>query len=460
MGQPFLGFVHPGDREATVAEMARLASEGVGPTRFENRYPVAGGGWRWLSWQVEVADEGYYFVAHDVTLRVADSQRRLLRDSIIAGIDDAILTKTTDGVVTSWNPASEELYGYTAREAIGNPLVDLIVPEELRAEPGRIVGRLLAGEGIRQYTTKRRRKDGAALTVSLTASLMRDSEHEIVGVAIVSRNIAGLDSDQDTEVHAELDTLAWVGRIRDAVDENRIVFHAQPIISLRGTPTSYELLCRMIDREGTTVPPGRFLPAAENYGQIAELDLLAIDEGARQIASGHRVNINFSTVSVGRRHIVDILAEKLHAAQADPSKLTIEITETALMKDMIRAQRFAEGASALGCRIALDDFGTGFGGFTYLKKLHLDQLKIDVEFVRDLKSSRASQQVVKAVVSLAEGLGLETVAEGVEDEEALTLLTHYGVTHAQGYFLASPGPIAEIIGDSNTPARPESAVTA
>jgi len=447
MGQPFIEFVHPGDRAATVAEMARLAAEGVGLPNFENRYAIKDGGWCWLSWQTEVCDEGCYFVAHDVTARVEADQRRLLNASIVEGVDDAIMTKTTDGVVTSWNRASEELYGFTAAEAIGKSVVELIVPAELSGEPMRIVERLLAGDGVRQYTTQRHSKDGALKTVSLTASLLRDAEHNIAGVAVISRDISELDHDQDPQVRAQLDMLAWVGRIRDAIDQDRIVFYAQPIISLNGDHKAHELLCRMVDTEGAIVPPGRFLPAAENYGLIAELDLLAIEEAARQIARGHRVNINLSTASVGRRHIVDIIGDRLRAAKADPSMLTIEITETALLKDVAAAEHFAAAASALGCRISLDDFGTGFGGFTYLKRMSIDQLKIDIEFVRDLPSSRESQQVVKAVASLARGLNLETVAEGVEDDRTCALLYDWGVTHVQGYFFAKPVPIAEALGD-------------
>jgi PAS domain S-box-containing protein len=444
MRQPFMEFVHPGDQAATLAEIDRMTADGVGTVQFENRYATHDGGWRWLSWQAEACPEGYYFIAHDVTAQIAAEQRRYLGASIVEGVDDAIMTETTDGVVTSWNRASEELYGFTASEAIGRSMVDLVVPAELGDEPERIIERLLAGEGVRQYTTRRHRKDEALMTVSLTASLLRDADHAVVGVAVISRDISEMDLDQD-RARSELDALAWVGRIRDAIDDQRIVFYAQPIIRLDGEVESYELLCRMVDPEGAIVPPGRFLPAAESYGLIAELDLLAIEEGARQIAKGHRVNINLSTASVGRRHIVDVIADRLHAAGADPLKMTIEITETALMKDLVAAQRFAVGASKLGCRISLDDFGTGFGGFTYLKRLPIHQLKIDVEFVRDLSSCRESQHVVKAVASLARGLNLESVAEGVEDDQTFALLQDYGVTHAQGYLIAPPAPVADAI---------------
>jgi PAS domain S-box-containing protein len=444
MGQPFIEFVHPADRGATLAEMERMATECTATVDFENRYAVTDGSWCWLSWRVSVNGDGLFFVARDVTARVAADQRRHLLDNLAEGIDDAVLTKTTDGVITSWNRAAEWMYGFTAAEAIGRAMADLIVPEDRSDEPMAIVQRLLGGAGVRQYTTQRVRKDGAVLTVSLTASLLRDDAHQVLGVAVVSRDVSELGL-EDTHLRTELDALAWVGRIRDAIDEDRIVFHAQPIVSLRGGPMSHELLCRMVSIDGETILPGRFLPVAENYGLVEEIDLLGVAEAARQIARGHEISINLSTATVGRRHIVDVIAERLKSAGADPTKLTVEITETALMKDIAAAQRFAAGVAALGCRLALDDFGTGFGGFTYLKKLEIDRLKIDVEFVRDLQSNLASQHVVRAVVSLAEGFGLEAVAEGVEDASTLALIEEYGVTHAQGYHFARPAPIADVL---------------
>jgi EAL domain-containing protein (putative c-di-GMP-specific phosphodiesterase class I) len=118
-----------------------------------------------------------------------------------------------------------------------------------------------------------------------------------------------------------------------------------------------------------------------------------------------------------------------------------EITETALMTDIQVGEAFARGLVDLGCSLALDDFGTGFGSFTYLKHLPLKYLKIDVEFVRQLASSSPDQHLVKAIVSLAEGFGHETIAEGVEDEETLELLREYGVDYAQGFHLGRPAPI-------------------
>jgi EAL domain-containing protein (putative c-di-GMP-specific phosphodiesterase class I) len=125
----------------------------------------------------------------------------------------------------------------------------------------------------------------------------------------------------------------------------------------------------------------------------------------------------------------------------DPSLLTFEITETAIISDEAAARAFVSGMRDLGHRIALDDFGAGYGGFTYLKHLPVDFLKIDREFVQDLPDNERSRHVVEAVVNLARGFDLVTVAEGVEDEAALQLLRELGVDMAQGYHLGRPGPI-------------------
>ena len=444
MSRPFVEFVHAADRPATEAELARLAGGSASAVGFEHRFATAEGGWRWLSWQVQSREDGNYFIVRDVTEQVGIEQRRQLLMNVVEGVDDAIFTKTIDGVVTSWNRVSEELFGYTAKEAVGRDLGDLIVPKERKEEPGVIVGRLLGGEGVRQYTTQRHRKDGTVLTVSLTASLMRDHQQNILGVVVVTRDISEL-SLEDVESRGEIDTLVWVGRVRDAIDEDRIVFYAQPIIGVRGQPKSYEFLCRMMSREGEMIQPGQFLPAAENYGLIEEIDLLAVKAAAKQIALGFEISINLPTSTVGRRHVVDAIADALRREGAPASGLTVEITETALMKDVPAARRFADDLSSLGIHLALDDFGTGFGGFTYLKKLPIHRLKIDVEFVKDLPTSRASQQVVKAVVALADGFGLDTVAEGVEDQRSRELLEEYGVDFMQGFHLGRPGPMGKVL---------------
>jgi len=131
--------------------------------------------------------------------------------------------------------------------------------------------------------------------------------------------------------------------------------------------------------------------------------------------------------------------------------LVFEITETAIVEDEEAARMFAERLHALGCKVALDDFGTGYGSLTYLKQIPVDYLKLDIEFVRDLASNRASHHVVQAIVALARDFRLQTVAEGVEDAEVLDLLIRLGVDFAQGYHIARPAPFAERPGDQSAP---------
>jgi PAS domain S-box-containing protein len=246
MAQPFIEFVHPADREKTQREAARLADSGNATVDFQNRYARADGGWCWLRWRTEVTEDGYYFVARDVSERVAKEQRRRLLSIVVEGADDAVFTKTIDGVITSWNRAAEDLYGWTAEEAVGRSIGDLIVPPDRSEEATAIINRLLDGEAVKRFQTVRRTKSGSLIEVVLTATLLRDDADDAVGVGVIARS-ADHRRRRDRE---EVDALVWVDRIREAIAEGRISFDAQPIISLRGGPKSHELPCRLFDREG------------------------------------------------------------------------------------------------------------------------------------------------------------------------------------------------------------------
>jgi len=208
---------------------------------------------------------------------------------------------------------------------------------------------------------------------------------------------------------------------------------------------SHELLLRMRGRDGALHLPGAFLPAAEHFGLIGELDRWVIGQAARLAGEGHRVELNLSAASLGDAGLFDLFAAAIAEHGADPWRLGIELTETAIMQDETLAGTFIDRVSALGCEIALDDFGCGFGSFGYLKNLSVDYLKIDVEFVRDLATSAASRHVVNAVVGLAAAFHCRTVAEGVEDEATLELVRALGVDFAQGYGLGRPAPLAETL---------------
>jgi diguanylate cyclase (GGDEF)-like protein/PAS domain S-box-containing protein len=240
----------------------------------------------------------------------------------------------------------------------------------------------------------------------------------------------------------EADRQTWIARIHEALDDDLFVLHAQPIIELRTSKiVQQELLLRMRGPDDQLIPPLAFLPTAETCGVIGDIDQWVIKQATRIAGRGQPVAVNLSAASAGDPGMLDLIERELRRHDADPGKLMFEITETAVMQNIDRGRLFAERLVALGCRFALDDFGTGFASFTYLKRIPVQYLKIDIEFVRDLPNNERDMSVVRAIVALAGGFGQQTIAEGVEDEETANLLRDLGVTFAQGYLFGRPAPI-------------------
>jgi diguanylate cyclase (GGDEF)-like protein/PAS domain S-box-containing protein len=238
--------------------------------------------------------------------------------------------------------------------------------------------------------------------------------------------------------------VSWERRIRRALDGDGLVLHAQPILDLAsGATSAYELLLRLQDEEGSAFP-NAFLGAAERRGLIHEIDRWVSARAIDLIAShGVRLEVNLSARSVGDRELLSLVSQRLASTGIDPSLLVFEITETAAIHNMDEARRFAETLTALGCGFALDDFGVGFGSFSYLKHLPADYLKIDGDFIRSPRS-RTDELVVESIVHVARGLGKQTIAEWVGDEETVSLLRGYGVDFAQGFHTGRPFPAGEL----------------
>lgn len=240
----------------------------------------------------------------------------------------------------------------------------------------------------------------------------------------------------------------WLARLRRALEEQLFVLHYQPIVSLRdGGVSHYEALVRLADEaDGKLVAPGRFLPAAERYGLIREIDRMVLTQVTALLAGEHgergvRIAINCSSLSIIDGQMLAQIQARLALARVDPAQLVIEVTETAAISDMARARDFCAGVRALGCAVALDDFGAGFGTFQYLKQLPFEYLKIDGDFIRGLPDSPQDQLVVKALVELARGMGKETIAEYVEDAATVKMLRELGVDYAQGFEVGRPRAI-------------------
>jgi EAL domain-containing protein (putative c-di-GMP-specific phosphodiesterase class I) len=248
--------------------------------------------------------------------------------------------------------------------------------------------------------------------------------------------------------------LAWLERIREAIDGDHLMLHAQPVLDLATNAVSqYELLVRMLGPDGVLLPPHRFLPSAERAGMIQEIDLWVTRSAIRLLSRLHeagrpmRLEVNLSGRTLGDGSLPRTIREELAAASFDPGSLIFEVTETAAVLNMEDARRFATELVRMGCRFALDDFGAGFGSFHYLKHLPLEYLKIDGDFIGDLANSVTDQAMVQAIVDLSRRLDKVTIAEFVSDQRTVELLRAYGVGYAQGYHIGSPQPIAELWGE-------------
>jgi diguanylate cyclase (GGDEF)-like protein/PAS domain S-box-containing protein len=249
---------------------------------------------------------------------------------------------------------------------------------------------------------------------------------------------------------AEIESrLAWVGRVRHALDEQLFVMYCQPIVSIAtGEPVQHELLLRMVGDDGKLILPGSFIPTAERFGLMPAVDRWVIDQAVRLLAHTEpevRLSVNVSGGSLGNEELTRLLAADLAETGVDPSRLVLEVIEQTAVANLEETRRFAQEVHHLGCQFALDDFGAGFGSFYYLKYMPFDYLKIDGDFIHSLPASRTDQLVVQAVADIAHGLEKETIAEYVGDADTLALLDACGVDMAQGHYIGRPVPADNLV---------------
>jgi diguanylate cyclase (GGDEF)-like protein len=245
----------------------------------------------------------------------------------------------------------------------------------------------------------------------------------------------------DSEMRSRL---SWSERISDALDKGLFQLHFQGIYEAEGGALSHlEALLRMTDERnpGQLVMPAHFIQLAERNSRILEIDRWVIREVLRRLGDNPdtpAIAVNLSGRSLSEPGLPQFISHELRQTGVNPGRLIIEITETAAVSDLLDAQRMIEALRQLGCGVCLDDFGVGFASFAYLKHLHVDTIKIDGLFIRDLPNDHDNQVFVKAMVGVALGLGKSVVAEYVEDGRTLELLRQFGVDLVQGYHLDRP----------------------
>jgi len=243
-----------------------------------------------------------------------------------------------------------------------------------------------------------------------------------------------------------------IQRVRDALDSGSMSIDAQPIVDLATRKvTSYELLIRLRDGLDPALGPGEFMPTVERTDLVHRLDRWMVEQAVSALTlpcarrTDLRLQVNVSTRSLEDPGFGDYVVSTLRRAGVEPARLGLEITETAAITNLAATRRLVSRLTRAGCRFALDDFGAGFGSFVYLKHLPFTTVKIDGEFVRQADRAQGDTVFVEAVVQVARGLNMLTVAEYVDREALVGTLTRLGVDRAQGFHIGRPRPLAELL---------------
>jgi diguanylate cyclase (GGDEF)-like protein/PAS domain S-box-containing protein len=259
------------------------------------------------------------------------------------------------------------------------------------------------------------------------------------------------DDDLVARRHGEMQ---WVARVRRALKEDRVFLEGQPLVavaSLDATPGHYEVLMRMRDESGRIVPPGAFLPAVERYNLAARLDQWVIGQTLQWLAADaqraqkiERIFINLCADTVGEIATHDAIAATLDENATLATKIGFELTETAAIGNLTRANRLIDELRQRGCIFALDDFGSGISSFAYLKALKVDFLKIDRLFIGNIAQDPIDYEMVRSITEIGHAMGKRIVAEAVEDRRTLEKLQKIGVDFAQGFVFGVPVPLDEV----------------
>ena len=259
------------------------------------------------------------------------------------------------------------------------------------------------------------------------------------------RNRVHLYDPNDRDKAGMAEDMGWAARVREMLEHDRFQLVYQPIMSVdSGEVRDYEVLVRMVCLDGEVILPGGFMPAAERFGLIHNVDRWIVQRAITQLASlrEHGAQVSFSINLSGKAFedssLLPTIQRLLRETGLNPELITFEITETAAIANLSAATRFIGALKDIGCQFALDDFGSGFSSFSYLKHLPVDKLKIDGSFVQGMAQATVDQAMVQSMNQVAHALGKVTIAEYVESAETLHLLKEYGVDYAQGNFIGRP----------------------
>lgn len=264
------------------------------------------------------------------------------------------------------------------------------------------------------------------------------------------RNRIHVYSESDAALARRHSEMMWVPRLNDAIQQDGFALYAMPIAGLQGDRLGHEeILLRLKDGDGELIRPDRFIPAAERYHMMPMLDRWVIRAVCRHIAGQRHdapgaaggmdgaapamFSVNLSGPSMNDDTLHQFITDQFAQHHIDPTRICFEITETAAIRNLPKAQDLMYRLKLLGCRFSLDDFGSGLSSFGYLKSLPVDYLKIDGSFIRDIASNPVHRAMVEAIHKVGRVIGIQTIAEFVEDSETLGVINNIGIDYAQGY---------------------------
>ena len=288
--------------------------------------------------------------------------------------------------------------------------------------------------------------DGSALTTArMACEAAKDHGRDRIEVY----------NEKNQSVIRRYDDMQLVAEIQQALDADEFRLFVQPIERLDGDKSSprFEVLLRMADSDGVRVPSKALFSAAERYRLMPQIDRWVVSAAlgaladVTTIAEGRAVSfaINLSGQSLGDDEILAFIEDEIRQSGVPASCLCFEVTESAAVSNLAKAQQFLDRLHTLGCSLALDDFGAGLSSFAYLKNFSVDMLKIDGSFIRDITDNRISESMVAAITQVAKVMELETVAEYVECDETRKLIGELGVDYAQGHAVGRPMPIDDAL---------------
>ncbi len=315
-----------------------------------------------------------------------------------------------------------------------------------------------ARELLDRINTLKPRYGGRVLNITASVGLVTFPQQGNVPVELMAKADAAICAakssgrnrvhfyDESDMMRERMDNqMVWKDRLLEAIERDNLQLVFQPIVGVASHKVHhYEVLVRMLETDGSLIAPGKFIPAAEQFGLIQQVDRQIVTKAIRRLAdlpaamADVGFAINLSGLSVGRQDMYDLIEREVREAGVEPSRITFEITETAACEQMNSAMEFIQKVRELGCQVSLDDFGVGFSSFSYLKHLRADILKIDGSFIRDIHNNNADQLFVKALVDVARGMGMRTIAEFVENEQVYQRVSALGVDYVQGYYLGKP----------------------